>query len=389
MPDTKSYFSSDFKLGILGGGQLGKMLLTVTRQYDIATKVMDPSAEAPGRLASNEFVQGDLMDEEAVYRFGQDCDLITIEIEGVNINALKRLEKEGKKVFPRPAALETIKNKCVQKDFYRAHKIPTASFHTCKNKSEMLHLLEHNQIGYPFVWKAATGGYDGRGVEVVKGPEALENIPDTECLCEELVSFEKELAVIVARSESGKTQCFPVVEMDFHPTANLVEYVFSPSTLEQRIQNKATSLAVRLANELDHVGLLAVEMFLSDNENILVNEIAPRVHNSGHLTIEGNVTSQFEQHIRSILDLPLGDTSVIRPAVMINLTGEEKYEGPVFYEGIEEIMSMPATYVHLYGKADTRPYRKMGHVTVTAERLDEARAKAKDVKNAIKVISRS
>ncbi len=389
MPEQKTYFSSDFKLGILGGGQLGKMLLTTTRQYDIRTKVLAPSESAPGRIASNEFHKGDLMDEETVYQFGQDCDVITIEIEGVNIAALKRLEKEGKKVFPRPAALETIKNKCVQKKFYRSNKIPTAPFKTFTTREELFHLLEYDHIRYPFVWKAASGGYDGRGVEIVKGPEQLENLPDTEGLSEELIFFEKELAVIVARSENGETKCFPLVEMDFHPTANLVEYVFSPSTLEKKIQNKAEALATQIAEKLDHVGLLAVEMFLLENETILVNEVAPRVHNSGHLTIEGNITSQFEQHIRAILNLPLGDTSVIRPAVMINLTGAEKHEGPVFYEGIETILQMPATYVHLYGKAQTRPFRKMGHITVTAGTLAEARAQAKDVKDKIKVISKT
>ncbi|MGB0177503.1 MAG: 5-(carboxyamino)imidazole ribonucleotide synthase [Owenweeksia sp.] len=389
MPKQKTYFSSDFKLGILGGGQLGKMLLSVTRQYDIATKVLDPSETAPGRIASNTFVQGDLMDEETVYKFGQDCDVVTIEIEGVNIEALKRLEREGKKVFPRPAALEVIKNKCVQKEFYRANKIPTAPFHTVKSRKELLNLLEHDEISYPFVWKAASGGYDGRGVEIIKGPERLEEIPDVEGLCEDLIPFEKELAVIVARSEDGSTKCFPLVEMDFHPTANLVEYVFSPSTLEQRLQNKAATLATQIAEKLDHVGLLAVEMFLSENENILVNEVAPRVHNSGHLTIEGNITSQFEQHIRSILNLPLGDTSVLRPAVMINLTGEEGHTGPVLYKGIKKILGMPGTYLHLYGKAETRPFRKMGHITITADSLNEARAQAREVKNRIKVISKS
>ncbi len=387
MPEHKTYFSSDFKLGILGGGQLGKMLLTVTRQYDITTKVLDPSGDAPGRMACNEFIQGDLMDEETVYRFGQDCDVITIEIEGVNINALKRLEKEGKKVFPRPDALEIIKDKCVQKEFYRDQKIPTAPFKTFSTKAEMLQLLEEGSIFYPIVWKAATGGYDGRGVNILKGPEQLEDLPDVKGLCEELIPFQKELAVIVARSERGESKCFPVVEMDFHPEANLVEYVFSPSVIDENLQNKALSLAMKVADKLNHVGLLAVEMFLTEKGDILVNEVAPRVHNSGHLTIEGNAVSQFEQHIRAILDLPLADTTIERPAVMINLTGEEGYEGPVLYKGIREVMALPGTHVHLYGKAQTRPFRKMGHITITAEKMEDARIMAKKVKDQIKVIS--
>lgn len=384
----KTYFSSDFTLGIIGGGQLGKMLLTETRRYDIKTKVLDPSPEAPSRMACNEFVQGSLTDKETVLEFAKDCDVVTIEIENVSTEALKELKAEGKVVYPDPDVLNLIKNKVTQKEFYRECKIPTAHFLTFENKAQLLGLLEEGKMQYPFVWKAATGGYDGKGVEIVKDSSILEQLPDSPGLIEELIAFEKELAVVVARSPNGEVKTFPVVEMDFHPTANLVEYVFSPSTIDLKYKEKADRLAQLVAEKFNHVGLLAVEMFLTLQGDILVNEVAPRVHNSGHLTIEGNITSQFDQHIRAILNLPLGDTEMVKPAVMVNLTGEEGFSGPVLYKGIEDLMAMSRVYVHLYGKAETRPFRKMGHVTITADRLDEARATAKKVKESIQVISK-
>lgn len=386
MPD-KNYFSSNFKLGILGGGQLGKMILTDTRRYDIQTKVMDPSPVAPCRFGSNEFVQGDITDKQSVLDFAKDCDVITIEIENVSTEALHELEAAGKIVYPRPATLDIIKNKSRQKEFYREHKIPTATFFNFENKEEMLRGLEESNIQAPFVWKAATGGYDGKGVTIVRDAADIDELPDMPGLVEEMIDYQVEIAVVVARSPSGENRSFPVVEMEFHPTANLVEYVFSPSHLDSTIQAKANELAERVAAEFDHVGLLAVEMFVTKDGHILVNEVAPRVHNSGHLTIEGNVTSQFDQHLRSILDLPLGDTDIVRPAVMINLTGEKDHSGPVLYQGIEKIMKQPGVAIHLYGKAETRPFRKMGHVTITAKTLDEARALAGKVNDTIKVIS--
>ncbi len=388
MAQRKDYFSSDFKLGILGGGQLGKMILTETRRYDIQTKVMDPSPLAPCRFGSNTFVEGDLNDEQKVLEFGADCDVLTIEIEGVNTKALKQLRDKGVKVFPKPETLELIKDKREQKSFYENNHIPTSSFIRFENKEEMFELIAKNKLEIPFVWKAATGGYDGRGVQIVRSKEDLENLPSQPGLIEDLVDFEKELAIIVARSENGESKSFPLVEMDFHPVANQVEFVFSPSLISQEIKDKASRLVEDLVEKLDHVGLLAVEMFLTKTGDILINEVAPRVHNSGHLSIEGNTTSQFEQHLRAVLDLPLGDTAVVKPSVMINLTGEEGYSGPVFYEGLETIMAVSGVYVHLYGKAETRPFRKMGHITVTANTLEEARTIAKKVKDTIKVISK-
>lgn len=388
MPDTKSYFASNFKLGILGGGQLGKMLLTETRRYDIYTKVMDASPNAPCRIGSNEFVQADITDKQAVLDFARDCDIITIEIENVSTEALHELEAQGKIVYPRPAALDIIRDKVKQKDFYREHKIPTAPFFSFRNSEERNKRLAESSIKPPYVWKAATGGYDGRGVYIMEHHSDVDTLEDIPGLIEQKIDFQTEIAVITARSSNGKMKSFPVVEMEFHPVGNFVEYVFCPSQLDYNIERQAISLAEDVAEKLDHVGLLAVEMFLTSEGHLLVNEVAPRVHNSGHLTIEGNTTSQFDQHLRAILGLPLGNTAMRKPAVMVNLTGEKDHEGPVFYKGIEKVLKMPGTYIHLYGKTETRPFRKMGHITITADTMEEARRKAKDVKDTIQVISK-
>ena len=385
--NTPEFFSSSFSIGIVGGGQLGKMILQETRRLDIGTHVLDPSAVAPCRIGCNHFTQGSLTDYETVMSFGEKPDVLTIEIENVNTAALAELEKAGKKVFPQPQVIELIKSKIAQKTFYQKEGIPTAAFKSYSSKAELEADFKQGAFKLPCVWKVDTGGFDGRGVSVLKEVNQIQDLPDAPCLVEDLIPFEKELAVVVARSATGEVKAFPTVEMDFHPTANLVEYVFSPSLLPQNIQDQTRQLAEGLAKKLGLVGILAVEMFYTQQGDLLVNEVAPRVHNSGHLSIEGNTTSQFEQHIRAILGLPLGDTETIKPAVMINLVGDPDFEGPVKYQGIEEIMAMPGVYVHLYGKAETRPFRKMGHVTVTAQSLEEAREKAKKVKEKIKVIS--
>ncbi len=364
------------------------MLLAKTQEWDIRTHVLDPSENAPARVGCHSFEQGDLQDFDTVYAFGKKVDVLTIEIENVNVDALEKLEEEGIRVYPRPSALKTIKNKARQKEFYRSHGIPTSAFHTFENKNELREIISKTDIQTPFVWKAAEGGYDGRGVQIVRNEGEMDALPDVPGLIEDLVPFEKEIAVIVARTPSGASACFPLVEMDFHPTANLVEYVFAPSALSQQKQERAKEIALNVAEKLNHVGLLAVEMFVYGEFGVLVNEVAPRVHNSGHLTIEGNVCSQFEQHLRAILGLPLGDTSLLRPAVMINLNGEEGFEGPVYYDGMESVLRMESVYVHLYGKAETRPFRKMGHLTILDETPEKARAKAKEVKERIKAISK-
>ena len=382
-----NYFSSSFKLGILGGGQLGKMLLYSTRKFDIYTCVLEANTEAPCKIACNEFHLGDLMDFDAVYNFGKLVDVLTIEIENVNVDALEALEKEGIKVYPASKTLRIIQNKATQKLFYTDHNLPTAPFTRFAFLSEIEDAIENGGLAFPFVWKAAKFGYDGNGVKIVKQLSDLEKLPKGECIAEALIPFKNELAVIVARNASGDTKTYPVVEMEFHPEANQVEYVICPARIPNMIAEKAKAVALKTSEAFNHVGLLAVEMFLTQDDTILINEVAPRPHNSGHQTIEASYTSQFEQHIRAILNLPLGKTDSKVGGVMVNLVGAEGYTGNVIYENIEPIMKMEGVTPHIYGKKQTRPFRKMGHVTVVNEDLSEARRIAEEVKKAIKVIN--
>ncbi|WP_224489011.1 5-(carboxyamino)imidazole ribonucleotide synthase [Robertkochia flava] len=382
-----NYFSSDFKLGILGGGQLGKMLLYETRRLDIYTVVMDPSAEAPCKIACNEFIQGDLMDFDSVYQFGKKVDVLTIEIENVNVEALEKLEKEGLKVYPSPKTLKRIQNKGVQKLFYTDHNIPTAPFRRFAYAAEIETAVSNNSLSFPFVWKSARFGYDGQGVKVVRTWSDLTGLPAQECIAEEMIPFKNELAVIVARDIHGNVKTYPVVEMEFHPEANQVEYVICPARIDEKVAKKAQLVALRVSQAFEHVGLLAVEMFQTQDDEILVNEVAPRPHNSGHYSIEASYTNQFEQHLRAILGLPLGKTDSMVAGVMVNLVGEEGYEGPVTYKNIEEIMALEGVNPHIYGKKLTRPFRKMGHVTIVDKDMNAARTMAARVKRTIKVIS--
>ena len=383
-----SYFSSDFKLGILGGGQLGKMMLYATRKFDISTKVIDNSAEAPSRLACDEFVRGDILDYETVLEFGRNVDVLTFEIENVNVDALEKLEEEGKKVFPSSKTLRTIQNKATQKLFYTDHKIPTSPFSRFAYTSEIEDAINNGGLSLPFVWKSARFGYDGQGVKIVRNFSDLESLPNVECIAEDLITFKNELAVIVARNEDGQIKTYPTVEMEFHPEANQVEYVLCPARLSDHITKKAEDVALKVAKAFNHVGLLAVEMFLTKDDEILVNEVAPRPHNSGHYSIEGSFTCQFEQHIRAILNLPLGNTESKVAGVMVNLVGAENHTGEVRYKNIEDIMAMDGVTPHIYGKKQTRPFRKMGHVTIVNKDIDKARAIAQQVKETIKVISK-
>ncbi len=382
-----NYFSSNFKLGILGGGQLGKMLLYNTRKFDIYTAVLDSSEEAPCKIASNEFHLGDLMDYDAVYNFGKQVNVLTIEIENVNVDALEALEKEGVKVYPAAKTLRTIQNKAQQKLFYIDNNLPTAPFSRFAYTSEIEEAIKNGGLDLPFVWKSAQFGYDGQGVKIVKTVDDLKGLPNVECITEILVPFKNELAVIVARSVSGETKTYPVVEMEFHPEANQVEYVICPARIPLELAKKAMKVALAVSKSFEHVGLLAVEMFQTQDDDILINEVAPRPHNSGHQTIEASYTSQFEQHIRAILDLPLGRTDSKVGGVMVNLVGAEGFTGNVVYENIENIMNMDGVTPHIYGKKQTRPFRKMGHVTIVNEDLGEARRIAQEVKQSIKVIS--
>ena len=381
------YFSSNFTLGILGGGQLGKMLLTETRKFDITTKVLDPSADAPCRIACNTFVQGALTDFDTVYNFGKEVDVLTIEIENVNVDALKKLQSEGVKVYPTPQTIELIQNKATQKQFYATHNIPTAPFHRFESLANLQQAVTNGQITLPFVWKSALFGYDGNGVKIVRQLPDLSLLPEGECIAENLVPFAKELAVIVARNVSGEASTYPVVEMEFHPEANQVEYVLCPARISEEIAQKARAIAVQVAQAFQVVGLLAVELFLTAEGEVLVNEVAPRPHNSGHYSIEAAYTNQFEQHLRAILDLPLGNTDSKVAGVMVNLVGAEGYQGDVIYENIEQILAMEGVTPHIYGKRQTRPFRKMGHVTIVNKDIEKARVIAEKVKQTIKVIS--
>ncbi len=383
----KNYFSSDFKLGILGGGQLGKMLLSETQRLDIYTLVLDASNEAPCKDICNQFTVGNLLDFDTVYNFGKQVDLLTIEIENVNIDALDKLASEGTAIFPKPKDLRIIQSKATQKQFYTQHKIPTAPYTVFNTKENLEAAYKNNEIEFPFVWKTARFGYDGTGVKIVRTVEDLQKLPDATCISESLIPFKNELAVIVARNISGETKTYPVVEMEFHPEANQVEYVICPARIATPVAEKATETALKVANAFDFVGLLAVEMFQTKNDEILVNEVAPRPHNSGHYSIEASYTNQFEQHLRSILDLPLGNTDSKVAGIMVNLVGEEGFSGNVLYQNIEDILKIEGVTPHIYGKKQTRPFRKMGHVTIVNSDIDKAREIAQKVKEKIKVVS--
>ena len=382
------YFSSNFTLGILGGGQLGKMLLYETRKFDIKTSVLDPSKNAPCKIACDTFEVGDLMDFETVYNFGKKVDVLTFEIEHVNIDALEALEKEGITVYPSSNTLRNINDKITQKKFYQTHQIPTSAFQIFNSKDELIVAINKYEIRYPFVWKQSTGGYDGMGVCIVRNKEDLANVKDTPCIAEKLIPFVNELAVIVSRNPNGEVASYPVVEMEFHPEANQVEYVICPARIENNIAERAKKIAEKVSNSFEHVGLLAVELFQTEEGEILVNEVAPRPHNSGHFSIEGSLTNQFEQHIRAILNLPLGNTKSKIAAIMVNLVGEEGYTGDAYYKNLEQILNLDGVTPHIYGKKQTRPYRKMGHVTIVNNDISKARKIAEVVKNTIKVINR-
>ena len=383
-----NYFSSNFKLGILGGGQLGKMMLYNTRKFDIQTYVLDPSDEAPSKMACNAFTQGDLMDFETVYNFGKQVDVLTFEIENVNVDALEKLEQEGVKVYPSSKNLRVIQNKAKQKLFYLDNNLPTSEFSRFAYASEIEDAILNGGLEFPFVWKSAQFGYDGTGVKVVRAMDDLKDLPKGECITEALIDFKNELAVIVARNPDGEVKTYPVVEMEFHPEANQVEYVICPARISDDVAKKAQDIALKVSKAFNHVGLLAVEMFQTKDDKILINEVAPRPHNSGHQTIEASYTSQFEQHIRAILNLPLGKTDSKVGGIMVNLVGAEGYTGDVIYENIAEIMKMDGVTPHIYGKKQTRPFRKMGHVTIVNEDLNTAREIAEEVKKTIRVISK-
>ncbi|CDS93654.1 MULTISPECIES: 5-(carboxyamino)imidazole ribonucleotide synthase [Sphingobacterium] len=374
-------FYGDLQLGVLGGGQLGRMLIQEAINYNVNVHILDPDKNAPCRKLCNRFECGSLSDFETVYNFGKDLDMITIEIEKVNVDALEKLEEEGVLVYPQSRIIRLIQDKGLQKQFFKQNDIPTSLFQLISTKEH----LNNANLSIPYIQKLRKDGYDGKGVKKINSLADLETAFDEPSLIEEWVDFEKEIAVIVARNDNGDVSTFPMVEMEFNPDANLVEFLIAPSTYGFDIQQRAEELAKKIANDLQIVGLLAVEMFLTKDGEILVNELAPRTHNSGHQTIEGNYVSQFAQHLRAIFNLPLGDTRCRTNAVMINLLGEEGYEGLAKYEGVEEILAMEGVYVHLYGKKFTKPFRKMGHVCIINDDRELAISNARKVQEILKV----
>lgn len=371
----------DLSIGLLGGGQLGRMLLQEAANLDLKIAVMDPTEEAPCKHLTHQFVHADFRDFEAVYSFGKDKDIVTIEFEDVNAEALEELERIGVHVFPEPRVLKLIKDKGLQKQFYQTHQIPTAPFVLIESKEDIL----NSGMKAPFFQKLRTGGYDGYGVRKISSLENLEHAFDRPSVLEAMADIEKEISVIVSRNTRGEIATFPVVEMEFNPESNMVQFLFAPSTLPKEKQEEARNLAVRIIKALQMTGILAVEMFYLKSGEIWVNEMAPRPHNSGHHTIEANFTSQYEQHLRAITGLPPGNTETIMPSVMVNLLGEKGYSGKPLYDGLNEVLQLPGVYIHLYGKSTTKDFRKMGHVTILATTLHEAKEKGNYILNNLRV----
>jgi 5-(carboxyamino)imidazole ribonucleotide synthase len=377
----KKWNGNQFKLGMLGGGQLGRMFIQEALNYNVHVHCIDPDPQAPCKNIASSFTVGQLTDYESIMAFGADKDVLTVEIEHVSVQALRDLEALGKKVYPQPHILSLIQDKGTQKEFYVQNELPTSRFRLIENKQALLADLP----AFPFVLKLRTGGYDGKGVQIIRSNEDLMDAFDAPCVMEELVPFSKELSVIVARNEHGETAVYPVVECEFSPTANLVEFLFSPASISADIELKAKELATSVIDQLTMVGILAVELFLTTDNQLLINEIAPRPHNSGHHTIECCYTSQFEQHMRSVLGAPLGNTALITPGVMINLLGENGFEGDAIYQNLEEVMAMKGVTVHLYGKQKTKSFRKMGHVTIYGPELETLKSTGKKVAQRLKV----
>ena len=384
---TANLAKSNLKLGIISGGQLGKMLIQEASKWKIETYVLDNDENCPARGIASHYVKGSNIDFNAVYKFGKMVDILTFEIENINIEALKKLKSEGHTLLPSPEILALIQDKGLQKIFYHQHNLPTAHFNIYETTGQILSALDTGEINYPFVQKLRKGGYDGRGVVVVNNENDLNKLLPDASVVEEKVDIEKEIAVIVARNHAGEIKAYPVVEMLFDPKANLVDLLICPSAITNEQQKKAIKYASQIIELLKMEGLLAVEFFVNIKGQVIVNEIAPRPHNSGHHTIESVVTSQYEQHLRAILNLPLGSTKLKTPSVMLNILGGEGYEGPVLYEGLNECLAIEGVKIHLYGKQITKPFRKMGHVTVLASTVASALQKAEKVKQLVKVKS--
>ena len=376
-------FYQDLKLGILGGGQLGRMLIQSCIDFNIAPHILDADPSAPCKPLAGEFVLGDPTNFDDVLNFGKNLDIITIEVENVNTEALVELQKMGKKVFPQPNVIKLIQDKRTQKQFYLDNGIPTAEFVLIDNKAD----LNNHKAFLPAVQKLGKAGYDGRGVQKISTEADFEKGFEEPSLLEKLIDFEKEISVITARNESGEIVLYPVVELVFHPEYNMVDYLFSPAKISLELEQKAFEIAKKVVEKLEIVGLLAVEMFVTKSGEILVNEVAPRPHNSGHQTIKANCTSQYEQHLRAILNLPLGSPAITKQSAMVNILGSSGFIGLAIYEGIETVLQMEGAFIHLYGKKYTKPQRKMGHITILDDDFESLQEKVKNINATIKVIA--
>ena len=380
----KKLFESDYKLGILGGGQLGRMLIRECVNYNIQAKVLEPDTEAPCKDVTRQFINGSILDYNDVYLFGKELDLLTIEIENVNVDALTKLSEEGLLIYPKPNTIRLIQDKGIQKEFYRNLGIPTSNFILTENRDEVVSC----KFPLPAVQKMRKAGYDGHGVRKIISETDLPLAFDVPSVVESLVPIQKELSVVSSRNENGVIMMYPVVESIFSSERNLVDYSISPAAIDPLIEKGAYAITEAILDELKHVGLLVVEMFLTTSNELLVNEIAPRPHNCGHHTMNGFATSQFEQHLRAILNLNPGSVEKrSNYCGMINLLGEEGYEGVAKYEGLESALSLEGVFVHLYGKKKTRPFRKMGHLNVIESTRDDVLKKINKIKQMVRVIS--
>jgi 5-(carboxyamino)imidazole ribonucleotide synthase len=371
------------RIGILGGGQLGRMLLQAGVNYPVKTFVMENDPDCPAAHLCHQFIKGEITSFDDVYNFGKHLDALTIEIESVNVEALQKLEEEGTRIFPRPSALATIKNKILQKQFYESINVPSPAFVNTQNKQDISHHINF----FPAVHKIAMGGYDGRGVVIIKNENEIINGFDTPAVLEKLINIKKEISLIVAINEFKETAFYPPVEMIFHKNLNLLQYQLSPVAINEKTLWKAEAIALSVVKNLKSAGIFAVEMFIDHADNVWVNETAPRVHNSGHHTIEANYCSQFDMMWRILLGYPLGNTKTILPSAMVNIIGEEGFSGNVKYEGLKDVLKIENTFVHLYGKTQTRPGRKMGHVTIISDNVQDLTYKANIVGRTLKSIA--
>ena len=381
-------FTEKKTIGILGGGQLGKMVLDVSNNWGLDVFVLDPNKDCPSSKLCKKFFEGDLMDYDIVVEFGKLCDIITIEIENVNVEALKYLESINKKVYPQANVIESIQDKSNQKKFYQNNGIPTSSFQILNGIDEIKNKISKGEISFPFIWKASKMGYDGYGVKKIIDNKSLEEISDCHCIIEELIDIKKELSVMVGSRESGERAVYPAVEMEFNKKSNQVEYILSPARIDDSIKYLAEDLAYKVAEKFKIIGIIAVEMFLTNENELLVNEVAPRPHNSYHFSIEGSYTSQFEQFLRAILDLPLGSTKILENSVMVNLVGDSDSKGKVVYKNFDQIIGIEGVNPHIYGKFESRPNRKMGHVTIINKDLKIAKKIANEVKDTVIITSK-